>query len=140
MNNPTVNEVQPQKNKTVNEVQPQKRKTAVIADQPQKVCEAQPQAVYTKPRMGLYEPIHGSAPDIAGTGKANPTGMILSVAMMLRHSLGETAAADAIERAVEKVINDGAMTADLAQHAKQVVSTAEFGRLVIEAMQSQSGH
>lgn len=104
----------------------------VIADQPQKVC--------TKPRMGLYEPIHGSAPDIAGTGKANPTGMILSVAMMLRHSLGETAAADAIERAVEKVINDGAMTADLAQHAKQVVSTDEFGKLVIEAMQSQSGH
>lgn len=132
MNNPTVNEVQPPKNKTVNEVQPQKRTTTVN--------EVQPQAVCTKPRMGLYEPIHGSAPDIAGTGKANPTGMILSVAMMLRHSFGETAAADAIERAVEKVINDGAMTADLAQHAKQVVSTAEFGKLVIEAMQSQSGH
>ncbi len=63
--------------------------------------------------VGLYEPIHGSAPDIAGQDKANPTGAILSAAMLARHSLGEEALAAAIERAVEEAIASGARTADL---------------------------
>ncbi|MBP5654332.1 MAG: 3-isopropylmalate dehydrogenase [Clostridiales bacterium] len=62
---------------------------------------------------GLFEPIHGSAPDIAGTGKANPCAAILSVAMMLRYSLGQPLAADAIERAVADVISSGFRTSDL---------------------------
>lgn len=63
--------------------------------------------------VGLYEPIHGSAPDIAGEDKANPTGAILSAAMMFRHSFGDEEAAGAIERAIEETIASGARTADL---------------------------
>ena len=62
---------------------------------------------------GLYEPIHGSAPDIAGKGIANPVGTILSSAMLLRHSLGLEAEAAEIERAVDQAITDGCRTADL---------------------------
>ena len=62
---------------------------------------------------GLYEPIHGSAPDIAGQGIANPCATILSAAMLLRHSLGEVAAADRIESAVTAALQGGARTADL---------------------------
>ncbi len=64
-------------------------------------------------RVGLYEPIHGSAPDIAGKGIANPIGMILSCAMLLRHSLDLEAEAAAIEKAVDETITAGARTADL---------------------------
>jgi 3-isopropylmalate dehydrogenase len=67
-------------------------------------------------RLGLYEPIHGSAPDIAGRGIANPIGTILSVAMMLRLSLHQPDLADAVERAVEKVLNTGPLTPDLERH------------------------
>lgn len=63
--------------------------------------------------MGLYEPIHGSAPDIAGKGIANPTGTILSTAMMLRHSFKLEKEAAAIEAAVDRSITEGARTADL---------------------------
>ena len=63
---------------------------------------------------GLYEPVHGSAPDIAGQGVANPIAAILSLAMALRYSLDEGAAADTIERAVDRVLADGYRTADLA--------------------------
>uniref|UniRef100_UPI000A6A4A69 isocitrate/isopropylmalate family dehydrogenase n=2 Tax=unclassified Sphingomonas TaxID=196159 RepID=UPI000A6A4A69 len=62
---------------------------------------------------GLYEPIHGSAPDIAGQGKANPCAAILSAAMLLRHSLGEAAAADRVEAAVAAALAGGARTGDL---------------------------
>jgi 3-isopropylmalate dehydrogenase len=62
---------------------------------------------------GLYEPIHGSAPDIAGLGVANPCGTVLSAALMLRHSLGLDAEAQAIESAVERAIDSGALTRDL---------------------------
>ncbi|MBQ4361303.1 MAG: 3-isopropylmalate dehydrogenase, partial [Lachnospiraceae bacterium] len=62
---------------------------------------------------GLYEPIHGSAPDIAGTGKANPIATILSAAMMLRYSFDLGEEADCIERAVEKVLLDGYRTVDI---------------------------
>src|SRR5690606_27838430 len=64
--------------------------------------------------IGLYEPVHGSAPDIAGQGKANPTGAILSAAMLLRYSLGLEAEAQAVERAVEQTLGSGAYTADIA--------------------------
>lgn len=79
---------------------------------------------------GLYEPIHGSAPDIAGQGKANPCAAILSAAMMLRHSLGEPAAADRIEAAVAQAIRDGARTADLGG----TMSTAAMGDAVLAAL------
>src|SRR6185436_19967628 len=66
-------------------------------------------------RRGLYEPIHGSAPDIAGKGVANPLGTILSVAMLLRHSLGLETEAATVESAVTSTINGGARTADFAE-------------------------
>lgn len=72
-----------------------------------------PSAAKGEGPFGMYEPIHGSAPDIAGQGKANPCAAILSAAMLLRHSLGEEAAASAIERAVAAAIAGGARTADL---------------------------
>jgi len=80
---------------------------------------------------GLYEPIHGSAPDIAGKGIANPLGTILSAAMMFRYSFGNEQAALMIEQAVEQVLNDGYRTADLYQPGLTKVSTEEMGRQVI---------
>ncbi|MGH2551868.1 MAG: 3-isopropylmalate dehydrogenase, partial [Thermomicrobiales bacterium] len=77
-------------------------------------------------RLGLYEPIHGSAPDIAGQGKANPIGTILSVAMMLRTSLGLEDAAVAIESAVSAVIDDGTLTGDLGGSA----TTSQVGEAI----------
>ncbi len=82
-------------------------------------------------RFGLYEPIHGSAPDIAGTGKANPAGAILSAAMMLRWSLGADAAADAVTTATLGAVADGVRTADIALEGVAVVTTSEFGDEVV---------
>ena len=79
---------------------------------------------------GLYEPIHGSAPDIAGKGIANPLGTILSVAMMFRHSLDNEPAARLIEAAVEKVLTAGYRTADMMQDGLTLCSTTEMGRQV----------
>ncbi|MDL1900422.1 3-isopropylmalate dehydrogenase [Anaerolineae bacterium CFX9] len=76
--------------------------------------------------MGLYEPVHGSAPDIAGQGKANPTGSVLSAAMLLRYSLGLEAEAQAVEKAIEKTLADGARTADIAPRGGSWISTGEF--------------
>lgn len=81
--------------------------------------------------LGLYEPIHGSAPDIAGQGKANPTGMLLSVAMMLRTSLGLETEARAVETAVHSAIGDGIRTPDIRSELTDVVSTARFGDEVV---------
>jgi 3-isopropylmalate dehydrogenase len=81
--------------------------------------------------FGLYEPVHGSAPDIAGQGKANPIGTILSAAMMLRHSLNLEHEAQAVEQAVENVLASGARTADIAPRGSSYVSTQEFGQAVI---------
>ena len=78
-------------------------------------------------RFGLFEPIHGSAPDIAGNGWANPAGAILSAALMMRWSLGHDDAADAIERAVASAIAAGARTADIVEPGLPAASTAEFG-------------
>jgi 3-isopropylmalate dehydrogenase len=72
-----------------------------------------PSASLGEGNLGLYEPIHGSAPDIAGKGNANPTGTILSAAMLLRYSLGLEAEAASIEQAVEEAISAGARTGDL---------------------------
>jgi 3-isopropylmalate dehydrogenase len=82
--------------------------------------------------IGLYEPIHGSAPDIAGQKKANPLAMILSTAMMLRLSLGLEAEAKAVEAAVDAVIADGYRTPDIAGTGSHVVDTAKMGTLVAE--------
>lgn len=86
--------------------------------------------------FGMYEPSGGSAPDIAGQGIANPIAQILSAAMMLRYSLGETATADAIEAAVQKVIADGLRTGDIFTGAagETKVNTAEMANAIIERL------
>jgi 3-isopropylmalate dehydrogenase len=89
--------------------------------------------------VGLYEPVHGSAPDIAGKGIANPLGAILSVAMMLRHSLSLEREAACIEEAVSAVLSQGARTADLAGKSHAAISTAEMGRRVVEAVKAAAG-
>lgn len=82
-------------------------------------------------RIGVYEPIHGSAPDIAGQGIANPIATILSASMMLRYALGENDAADKIESAVKRALKEGYRTKDLAQYdAKEVCSTSEMGSII----------
>jgi 3-isopropylmalate dehydrogenase len=83
---------------------------------------------------GLYEPIHGSAPDIAGKGIANPCGAIASAAMLLRHSLGLVAEADAVEAAIAASIKDGARTADIASAGDKVLTTAEMTDRIISAL------
>lgn len=84
--------------------------------------------------FGLYEPIGGSAPDIAGRGVANPIAQILSAALLLRHSLGCEAAAEAIETSVERVLATGWRTADIAGPAHRVLGTAALGDAVVEAL------
>lgn len=83
---------------------------------------------------GLYEPIHGSAPDIAGQDKANPLATILSAAMMLRYSFGLEAAAQAIEQAVSKVLAQGYATADIQRPGAQMVGTKAMGQAVVAAL------
>jgi 3-isopropylmalate dehydrogenase len=84
--------------------------------------------------VGLYEPVHGSAPDIAGKGIANPLGAILSVAMMLRHSFHLEREAACVQHAVSAALSQGARTADLAGKTHSAISTAEMGRRVLEAV------
>jgi 3-isopropylmalate dehydrogenase len=81
-------------------------------------------------QMGLYEPIHGSAPDIAGQGKANPLATILSTALLLRHSFGLEAEARAVEAAVSSVLEAGIVTSDIARDDQRARSTAEVGDAV----------
>ena len=89
-----------------------------------------PSASLGEGTRGMYEPIHGSAPDISGQGKANPLATILSAAMMLRYSLGQPDAANAIERAVEAVLNEGYRTPDIMGPSTKLVGTGEMGDLV----------
>jgi len=89
-----------------------------------------PSASLGSSKLGVYEPIHGSAPDIAGKGVANPIGAISSAAMLLRHSLRLSAEADALERAVDSVIERGLVTGDLGGKA----TTVEVGRAVCESL------
>lgn len=88
--------------------------------------------------FGMYEPVHGSAPDIAGQGKANPAAAILSVAMMLKYSFKLEDEAAAIEEAVYKVFEDGFYTADLASATDRVLSTDEWTQRVLEELDLQS--
>jgi len=84
--------------------------------------------------QGMYEPIHGSAPDIAGQGVANPLATILSVAMMLRYSLDEAAMADRIEAAVNQVLDDGLRTPDIMSEGMTEVSCEAMGDAVVAAL------
>lgn len=86
---------------------------------------------------GMYEPCHGSAPDIAGQGKANPLATILSAAMMLRYTFDEQLAADAIEQAVSVVLDQGYRTGDIFTAGTQLVSTTEMGAAVLAALAAQ---
>ncbi len=83
---------------------------------------------------GLYEPIHGSAPDIAGTNKANPVGTILSLAMMLRYSLEMSKEADAVEAAVQAVLQDGLRTKDLAKDGENAIGCKEMATAIAEKL------
>ena len=93
-----------------------------------------PSASLAGGRFGLYEPVHGSAPDIAGKGIANPIGAILSAALLLRYSLGLDDDARAVERAVASVLADGLATADLASAGRRAVGTAEMTEAVLERL------
>jgi 3-isopropylmalate dehydrogenase len=96
-----------------------------------------PSASIGEAGRGLYEPSHGSAPDIAGTGKANPLATILSVALLLRYSLKAEAAAVAIETAVERVLDAGFRTADIAGAGTGSITCREMGDEVVKAIQKQ---
>lgn len=87
--------------------------------------------------VALYEPVHGSAPDIAGRGIANPVGAILSLAMMLRHSFRLKAEAACIEAAVNAVLSDGNRTRDLARPGQPAITTAQMGNKVVESILSE---
>ncbi len=93
-----------------------------------------PSASLDESGKGMYEPIHGSAPDIAGQGVANPLATILSVAMMLRYTFAEAAAADRIETAVNTALDAGVRTADIFAEGNKKVSTSEMGDAVINAL------
>ncbi len=93
-----------------------------------------PSASLNSSNQGLYEPSHGSAPDIAGKGIANPLATILSAAMMLRFSLNQEAAAQRIEAAVKKVLEQGLRTADIYSEGTTRVSTVQMGDAVVQAM------
>ena len=93
-----------------------------------------PSASLGATKRGLYEPIHGSAPDIAGKGIANPAAMIASVALLLRHSLDLEEEATRVEAALDAVIADGARTADIAAAGDTVLSTREFAAKVLERL------
>jgi 3-isopropylmalate dehydrogenase len=84
----------------------------------------------------MYEPCHGTAPDIAGQGKANPLATILSVAMMLRYTLACPAAADAIEQAVSAVLDQGLRTPDIHTTGMQLVNTSRMGDAVVAALRA----
>ena len=93
-----------------------------------------PSASLATGNFGMYEPVHGSAPDIAGTDTANPMATILSAAMMLRYTFGLLEAADDIEAAVQKVLADGWRTADIAKPGEAVIGTKECGDRIAEAI------
>ena len=90
-------------------------------------------------RKALYEPVHGSAPDIAGKGIANPLGSILSVAMMLRVTMNRPDDAELLEKAVETALAVGARTADIAEPGSRKLSTAEMGDAVLNALEKVAG-
>jgi 3-isopropylmalate dehydrogenase len=98
-----------------------------------------PSASLNERKQGLYEPIHGSAPDIAGLNKANPLATILSLAMLLRYSFTQAALAERVEQAVAKVLADGLRTADIATAGHQPVTTEQMGDAVTAALRALRG-
>lgn len=105
----------------------------ILSDELSMICGSigmLPSASLREDNFGLYEPIHGSAPDIAGMNIANPLGTILSSAMMLRYSLSLDEEADAIEKAVESVLNAGIRTKDIAKPEENTIGTVEMGDAV----------
>ena len=88
-------------------------------------------------RVGLYEPVHGTAPDIAGKGIANPIASVLSVAMLLRYSVNMVADADRVERAVERVLAAGHRTADIARPGEKALGTRQMGDLIVREVEAQ---
>lgn len=93
-----------------------------------------PSASLAQGNFGMYEPVHGSAPDLAGQDKANPMATILSAAMMLRYTFGLLAEAEAIENAVKAVLDQGYRTPDLYAGEGTLIGTAEMGRRIVEAL------
>ncbi len=93
-----------------------------------------PSASLDENNKGMYEPVHGSAPDIAGQNIANPLATVLSVAMLLRYSLGQGEAADAIEAAVSQVLDQGLRTGDIMSEGCKSVGTVEMGAAVVTAL------
>jgi 3-isopropylmalate dehydrogenase len=87
-------------------------------------------------RPGIFEPVHGSAPDIAGQGKANPIAMILSLAMLLEAGLGLGTEGKAVEKAVEKTLDAGYRTSDIAKPGEKVLSTTEMGDVICDSLKS----
>ena len=94
-----------------------------------------PSASLNEAGAGMYEPVHGSAPDIAGTGQANPLATLLSMAMMFRHSLARADIGDAIESAVSSVLDQGLRTGDIFTEGTQRVGTVQMGDAVVAALQ-----
>lgn len=90
-------------------------------------------------KVSMYEPVHGTAPDIMGQDKANPLATILSVAMMLRHSFDQGTAADRIEKAVEDVLNEGYRTADIEEPGCKRVGCKQMGKLVLDKIDKAKG-
>jgi 3-isopropylmalate dehydrogenase len=93
-----------------------------------------PSASIGEGTRGLFEPIHGSAPDIAGRGIANPCGTILSAAMLLRYALGLDEEATAVERSVAAVVEAGVLTPDLAPRGSEAATTTAVGDAVLAAL------
>jgi len=93
----------------------------------------------TGTRAAMYEPVHGSAPDIAGKGLANPLAMIMSFAMMLKYSFNMIEDSDLIEKAVQNVLSGGFRTADIKQDGKTILSTSQMGQKVIEELSKLDG-
>ncbi len=91
-------------------------------------------------RAAMYEPVHGSAPDIAGQGKANPLAMIMSFAMMLKYSFNMQEDSILIERAVQSILSQGLRTADIGDGNNQIISTQDMGKAVIEELKKLSGN
>jgi len=95
-----------------------------------------PSASLGNTKLGMYEPVHGSAPDIAGQNIANPLATIMSAAMMLRYSLDQADMADKIEKAVDKTLTDGARTKDIALPGEKTLSTTQMADAVIANLEA----
>ena len=93
-----------------------------------------PSASLAEGNFGMYEPVHGSAPDIAGKDMANPMATILSAAMMLRYTFGLGEEADAVENAVKKVLAEGYRTPDIAKPGEETIGTERTGELIAGAI------